>query len=354
MSRIDLLVVGPESTSSGGVAQYVNEQPARLPEEVDPRVFDLATDSGGGLVEYARATLSSLVDLCRFPLRRRPDVVHVHASHRFSFYRAAAYVLFVAHVWRRPVVVHVHGSSFDAFVRTDSRIVRALQSAVFDASDVVVALSEYWRDVLGDRADREKLVVVPNAVDAAEYEPSFEVHPPRIAFVSNHIERKGILELVEAVDRLAGGDAPAFEVVIAGDGPLSGEAAALAERHDFVDYRGYVSEREKRQLLDRSTIYALPTHGEGLPIGLLEGMAAGNAVVSTPTASIPEVVDADNGLLVEPGDADALADALRELLDRPERAAEMGRANRDLVVERYDWSVTTDRLVDVYRDLARD
>ena len=345
---IDLLVVGPESRATGGVARYVDEQRERLPDWVDARVYDVGTPEGEGWRWFLAALLVSLRDAALFPARARPDAVHVHSSHGFAFYRASFYVLFAALVWRRPVVLHVHGSSFDDFVVDAPLPVRLFQSAVFGACDRIIVLSAYWRDVLSHRASPEKLVVIPNAVDADGYRPEF-ADDPHVAFVSNHVERKGVGELAEAVDSLKRNGAPPFRVSIAGDGPLSDRAEELAARHDGADYLGYVSEAEKRELLDSASVYVLPTYGEGLPIALLEGMAGGNAVVTTGVGSIPEVVGEENGLLVDPGDSDELADAIERLVAEPGTAASMGRTNHEAVRDRYSWPAAVDRLTETYR-----
>lgn len=202
------------------------------------------------------------------------------------------------------------------------------------------------------RADEDKLVVLPNAVDADEYDPQFDADPPRIVFVSTLIERKGVPAFVEAVESLAASATEEFAVDVAGDGPLSDQVEALATRHEEVTYWGYVSEQRKRELLSEGSIYVLPTHAENLPIAMLEGMAGGNAVVATPVGGIPDVVGPENGYLVEPGNPDALADALSSLLSAPRTVESMARRNRDLVAAEYDWTVATDRLVELYEALA--
>lgn len=352
MTAEDVLVVGPAGDETGGIARYISEQRRQLPDHVGVRVHDTDTGSHDGPVALARAALASAADFARVPLRRRPDVVHVHTSHRRSFYRKAAYVLLADRVWDRPVVLHVHGSSFDDFLETDSRAARALQRRVFDACDAVVVLSSYWRDVLSDVVDPEALHVVPNAVDASEYDPVYERERPHVVFLSTMYERKGIGEFVDAVDALLDGDGPRFDVTIAGKGPESGRAATLAARHDAVDYRGFVDEPEKRRLLSRGTIYALPTHAEGLPFAILEAMAGGNAVVSTPVGSIPSVVDDDVGRLVPPGDPDALAGELEDLVAAPETVVGMGRRSRERVVEGYSWTAAADQLTAIYDDVT--
>jgi glycosyltransferase involved in cell wall biosynthesis len=345
----DVLIVGTLG-SGGGIHRYMREQEQQLGAAFAVSVYDMFTpESGDGVVWFLRGLLGALVAAAVFPFRTRPDVVHVHTSHRFSFYRASYYVLFAAYVWRRPVIVHVHGSSFDEFVETDSRPVRWLQVMVFRAADRVIVLSSYWRDTLTPLVDEERLSIVPNAVDTSGYTPSFTADPPHVVFVSSLSERKGVSELVDALDALGDRDVE-FSATIAGKGPEAPLVRGLAERHDNVAYRGYVSEAAKRELLCEGSIFVLPTHAEGLPIALLEGMAGGNAVVSTPVGSIPEVISEENGVLIEPGDDAALTAALATLLSSPSDIERIGRRNHRLVVEEYSWGGAVDRLERIYEE----
>ncbi|RQG97184.1 glycosyltransferase family 1 protein [Natrarchaeobius chitinivorans] len=342
-----VLIVG--TYGGGGVHQYVEEQHRRLSDRVSVSSYDMEmAPAGSGVGWFVYSVLLALWAAIRFPFRRRPDLVHVHTSHRFSFYRSSFYVLFAAYVWNRPVVVHVHGSSFDEFVTTESRVLARYQSLVFDASERVVVLSAYWRDVVSTRTDEESIHVLPNAVEPSSYDPEFEVDLPRLVFVSNMIERKGVAELVEAIDRLESTVDRPFEVHFAGKGPLSSSVSDLADAHENVIYHGYVSEERKRELLSEGSIYVLPTYAEGLPIAMLEGMAGGNAIVSTDVGSIPEVIDDEHGRLVEPGDVDELHDALQSLVESPERVEQMGRQNRTQIEEQYSWEEITDELLEVY------
>jgi glycosyltransferase involved in cell wall biosynthesis len=113
-----------------------------------------------------------------------------------------------------------------------------------------------------------------------------------------------------------------------------------------------VSESRKHELLSEGSIYVLPTHAENLPIALLEGMAGGNAVVSTPVGGIPNVVGEDQGVLVAPGDVAALADALAGLLEAPDRVERVGRRNRRFVEANHAWDAAVDRLESLYLELA--
>jgi glycosyltransferase involved in cell wall biosynthesis len=340
-----LLIVGTQGR--GGIGQYIREQYRHLAGKLRVATHDIGDVSTDGIRSFIISVLGVLLNVFIFIIRSLPDIVHVHTSHRFSFYRAGFYVLFAAHIWNRPVVLHIHGSSFDSFVSTKSTPIRSYQSAVFDAADEIIVLSEYWRETLKPHTDEEKLSVIPNAVDMGDYTPLYRSDTPHIVFISNLIKSKGIAELATAVNDLSLSNHE-FRVSIAGKGPLSNQAETLAADHDNVEYLGYISEREKQELLSKSSIFVLPSYAEGLPIAMLEAMAGGNAIVSTPVGSIPEVIGKENGVLVEPGDTDQLADALAELIVSPERIVVMGQANRETVEREYTWSGVTEKLLQAY------
>lgn len=351
--RTDLrvLLVGPVR-ATGGIARYIEELRARLPERIAVDVYDTAAPEGSGTIRFVRGVLGALADACRFPLHDRPDVVHIHTAENFSFLRKSAYVLLTRYVWHRPVILHVHGPTFDRFVAEASLPLGMLQRIVFDASAAIVVLSPYWERALSPYLPAEKMVVLRNAIETDEYEPRCNAERAHVVFVSNHVPRKGIREFAAAIDRLLGSGAD-FRVSIAGSGPLDHYAEELAERYGNVEYLGYVSEERKRDLLCAASIYVLPAYAEGLPIGVLEGMAGGNAIVATAVGGIPDVVDDEGGKLVPPRDAEALTEALGSLVEAPKRACERGEHNVERV-EAYTWSRVVPRLTDLYERVATD
>lgn len=347
MDNIKILIVGP-NRYIGGIQQYIDKQSEHLKKKFDVAIYDVEAPKIEGMLRWPLALLATAFDMLRFPFRQRPQIVHVHTAHSRSFYRSMFYVLFAAYIWRVPVVLHVHGSSFDKFASTDSRASRLIQNRVYEVSDEVIVLSEYWRETLRQYVDEEKLVVVPNAVDVDDYSPVYDIAPPKIVFISHLIRRKGIEDFVKVVEELFQDDLK-FEVDIAGSGPLSEMVEQFAEEHSAVRYHGYVSEEQKRELLNQGSIYVLPTYAEGLPIAILEAMAGGTAILSTKVGSIPEVIDDENGRLVSPKDTDTLLAELRALLESPEEVRLMGQRNRKLVEEQYSWSNIVDVLVARYK-----
>ena len=346
-----LLVVGRHGP--GGIGQYIKEQRRHLAGDIRVSSHRSGAFDTTGIVAFVRSLLRIIWNAVSYTVRSPPDIVHVHSSHRFSFYRAGFYTLFAKHVWGCPVVFHIHGSSFDVFVATENPLVRWYQSIVYDAADEIIVLSEYWRETLAAHTDPSKLVVLANAVDSANYVPAFDGERPHIVAISNQLERKGVAELADAIDQLTDRDLD-FRASLAGRGALSHHSERLAANNPNVDYLGFVSEERKHELLGSGSIFVLPSHAEGLPIAILEAMAAGNAIVSTTVGAIPEVIGEENGVLVAARDPDALADALADLIADPERVAAMGRANRAAVEEHYEWAAVTEELLRTYDRLLAD
>lgn len=356
-TALSVTIVGPASGRSGGMAQYVSHQRRHLADRVRVQVHDLPAISPTDCIlrlvgSYCVATLRSLWGAVRFARLRRTDVVHVHTAQSFEAVRSTFYVLYASLVWQSTVVLHVHGSTYDDFLSTDSRLLAFGQALLFAGSDSIIVLTEYWERQLATRVPWGKLFVLPNAVDSERFTPAPRTDPPELLFLAHLTERKGIDELVTAIERLAG-EPVQVRIHLAGIGPKAEAVRSLARNHENVTYHGYVSEPKKRRLHERSTVFVLPSRAEGMPITILEAMAGGSAIVSTTVGGIPDFVGASNGILVPPGDPEGLADALMALLEDPDRTLQMAMANRRLVEARYAWNRVGDRLLDHYSELVQ-
>jgi glycosyltransferase involved in cell wall biosynthesis len=177
---------------------------------------------------------------------------------------------------------------------------------------------------------------------------------PLIVSVSRHDARKGVDILLRALAMLAA-DGVAFRACLLGPGRLIEAHRGLANRlglSDRVSIPGYVP--NVMPYLRRADLFVLPSLQEGSgSLSLLEALQAGAAVIASACDGIPEDIrDGEHGLLVEPGDVQALAVALRKLLQDPQlRLALAGRGQR-LYARRFSKQAFTDALRDVYADVA--
>jgi len=343
----DVLIIGPVESDTGGIARYIDEQITQL-QEYTPRTHDISPPEGSGRTWLLKTIWFALIDIIQFLTSPQPEIVHVHTSDSLSFIRASVYVVLTRVVLRRPVVLHIHGSTFDDFVRTESRTLAWYQSFIFRLPCEIIVLSRYWEGVLSERISKDSIEVLPNAIDSSAYDPNPHASTPHVVFVSNLIERKGVPELIKVIDRIEAKEQKEFQMTVAGKGPLAEQVSAMADRHENTTYLGYVSENEKRSILEDGSIYVLPSHAEGLPIAVLEGMAAGNAIVSTDVGSIPEVIGEKNGQIVSAGDVTELQQAITHLIKNPDTVEGMASRNIDIIEDRYSWPAIADRLETIY------
>ncbi|MFJ5146441.1 glycosyltransferase [Curtobacterium sp. NPDC088465] len=210
---------------------------------------------------------------------------------------------------------------------------RVKRSVVASASAVTCMSTDMARELRALGARDEQVHVVPMGVDLAPIASATARErrvPDRVLFVGRLVEKKGATVLLEALDRL---ERRPSEVVVVGDGPLrtSLEARAGAEV-DFIGAQGKEALAARYAQAGIAVYPSVPAANgdrDGLPVALLEAMAAGCAIIASAVPGIVDVVeDGVNGLLVSPGDADALAAALDRLLAAPELAERLGAAAR--------------------------
>jgi glycosyltransferase involved in cell wall biosynthesis len=200
----------------------------------------------------------------------------------------------------------------------------------------------------------ERLRVVPNGIDTARFRPLPGVarEPGRIiATNSADMPLKGLSYLLEAVARLLAARKAVRLVVIGAPKPNGAVARRIAELGigARVEFTGRIDSPEFVRQYARASLAVVPSvyEGFGLPVG--EAMACAVPVVSTTGGALPEVVG-DAGLLVPPADPAALAAAIRELLDHPERADALGWAGHRRVHARFTWRRAAESTTRVYRE----
>lgn len=206
--------------------------------------------------------------------------------------------------------------------------------------------------------DADRVHVVPNGVDpATKGDPvagQQVAGGDRYVLALGTIEpRKDFPQLVDAFDMLAAGD-PEVRLVIAGQDGWGTDAleAALARAHhrDRVVRPGWVDDRTRADLLAGASVFAYPSRYEGFGLPPLEAMAAGTAVVATRTGALPQVLG-DAAAFVEPGDAEALAATLADLLtDAAKRGSLIDRGRERAAM--YSWDACAQGVIHLYEHLC--
>jgi len=270
---------------------------------------------------------------------RRPDAVYFTlAPTGAAFYRDCAFVA-ILKLAGVPHIYHLHGKGIRGRLAPPWR--RRLYRWAFRRAWVIHLAERLVADLEG-LVPRARVIIVPNGV-AERRSPDRERRDdrPRLLFLSNMVESKGPLVLLEALGLLSARGV-AFEATFAGagrdDGCLDRFHAGVRrlglERQ--VRYVGPAYGADKHRLLDEHDVFVFPTSNDAFPLVVLEAMQAGIPVVTTREGALPDIVeDGETGLLVPPRDPAALASCLAALAADPGLQRRMGARGRERHAQRY-------------------
>ena len=284
--------------------------------------------------------------LRRLLRRERFDLVHAHI---YASTTAAAIATLGTGV---PLVITEHTEASWQGWRA-----RWISRWVYRQAKHIIAVSTpiERRLIERDGLSPDRITVIPNAVVPSS-EVRSDAHPalpaglrPLVGVVARLQREKGVANFLEAAARVAP-LLPEAHFVIAGDGPLRQELEILAEnlglksRIRFLGFRSDAS-----ALIESMDVLVVPSLTEGSPLVTLEAMAAGVPVVASAVGGIPDQIRHDKeGLLVPPGDTEALGEALLDLLRDPDRARRLGEAGRNRAASQFNHETMVHRIEDVY------
>lgn len=246
--------------------------------------------------------------------------LHVNTPGQFALVRDVA-LLFIAKLFRRRSVLHIHFGRVPALLGSTGFEPFMLRLGLRAASHVIAI------DEATCRAIRESLpsVVVsrvPNCIDFSTLPEVPAQKSQTILFVGWVLPAKGIEELLGAWARIS---RPDWRLRIIG--PCSSEYSVHLTKHcdlQGVEFAGEFDNSEVLVEMASAVLFCLPTYTEGFPNVILEAMALGCGIVTTPVGAIPEMLADGAGMMVDVGDEIALADQLRALMDDPAAVERLG------------------------------
>lgn len=283
-------------------------------------------------------------------LAGRADLIHVHSSKAGFLGRLAAF----GRGKRGSCVFTPHGWSFWAADGAEARLYVGLERLAAHWCGAIVALSGDERDAgLGAGVGRpEQYRVIPNGVALERFSLPRAPVRGRILMVGRLAPPKRPDLAVQALATVRE-KVPEAELHVVGDGPLRADAERLAAWLGVGDAVRFLGHREDvPELLAGAECALLASDYEGCPLAVVEAMAAGVAVAATEAGGVAELVEAGRtGALGAQGDAEALAQALEEVLAEPARAAELGAEGRRVAEERLSLERMVERTVALYDEL---
>jgi len=250
---------------------------------------------------------------------------------------------YIINFWCRligtPVILHVHGGQFIT-QGTKNFIFMKLATTLFKQSKKVIVLSELEKRILKENFDFSKALVLPNSVDTSIFNKRTKIQPKNqltLLYLGRIEKNKGIMELIEALKLLKIDFS--FRFVLCGTGPLVYYCITECKKilEDNFEYKGVVSGDEKINAINHSDLFILPSYFEGLPMALLETMAAGVVPIVTNVGSMKHIIKHGiNGLHIKTQDPKDLYEKLKYILANPLHYKELSENAKKTIDEQYD------------------
>ena len=308
---------------------------------------------------FGRASYIPVSFMKSLAVKEGVDLIHAQS------FSANLVALMLKRALKVPAVCTVHGIYQDAWsdlLRSESK------ASLFKKIERFVLFRDYDKIVTVDRhfisvAEKsgyplDNVVHISNGVDVDDFivdDDEREKRPNTFLSVGRLVEQKGLEYLIRASGKLKE-ERVEHEVLIVGEGHLKSELKGLVAKlglEDTVKFLGRLSQDDLLSAYSRARFFALPSLWEGLPITLLEAWASRLPVVATKVGGIPDVcVHGENSFLVDPKNAGALADGMRQLIDDKGLSKKLGANGRKLVEERFTWEKVAEKTYELYKKVT--
>ena len=343
MSQTRFIYVACPWTPKGGgmfkVADYLLQSQSENCASGNAQLRALDTRGGGSAGMSLVVLIQAMYKLIAGKLSGDLAGVHVNMAERLSLFRKGA-IIALCKALNIPVVLHLHAAQLHHFYRRLPNPLQALTRWFFSLATTCVVLGESSQRFVIDELHvaPEKVAIVINGVPAPELPKKHRTDAKfNLLFLGNLSERKGVSDLLRALSN-PGFDPQQLAVTIAGGGDIEHyqQLAQQLRVADLVSFAGWVDQAQAAELLSKADALILPSYDEGLPLVILEAMAAGVAVICTPVGEIPSVLtDQLNAYFVKPGDSVSIAATIQRLINEPVFRLKLQQNGRDIYLREF-------------------
>lgn len=306
---------------------------------------------------------------------RDSDVVYlVMAANTIACLRDAV-LIGTARLMGKQVVIHLRGGRYGDYYRESSGWMKRVLRFSWGSATRAIVQTPRLEQALEAAAPHVTVDVIPNGLPSGWFEAkrSYASNRPRILFLGHLTHPKGFHDLIAAFRQVrarwpeatlvCAGELPRDDRALASFLPKHLQAEYLLRRRAIcsdivefvhggsdtgVEYAGIVEGEAKHALLASADLFVLPSYTEGFSLALLEAMFHGLPIITTRVGGSPDIVkEGENGLLIEPGDIDALAHALDRLIGDPQLRETLGTHNAREARARYDLEIVAQQLAQV-------
>jgi glycosyltransferase involved in cell wall biosynthesis len=335
MKQLTIAMLGDSLEHQGGIVTVEKLILKYISPEI--KIDHIATYENKSTLNKLAVFARSLSILPWYLSTTKPDSIHIHVSDWGSVLRKTI-VIRICLLFRIPILIHAHGPEFHLTYQALPRAAQKYLSWIFQHCAGSIVLSKSWQDFYVENLglQSEKVFILPNPVEIPSQIPDRANRQKiTIVFFGKVGQRKGAFDLIHAFSQLPFAQQECSNLILAGDGEIEAgrELVDSLNLSRNIEFLGWIDADRRNDLLSAADIFILPSYNEALPMALLEAMAWGLPIITTPVGGIPEIVTSnENGLLVLPGDLQQLASAMKSLIISEDLRLRLGTNARSSVI----------------------
>ena len=346
-----ILMIGQVLSAGGGMVEvqkglmtYLSKQGANI------ECISIATSgaSGEGRALYF-LSLFRIIALC---ISNNIDIAHIHMASRGSAIRKII-VSRILSAFNVPFIFHLHSGEFSGFYERLPRIFQRIILTSLSNASYVIVLSNKMAGWCKTTLELSNIVVIKNGCADIQPLQNKAARHRDIIFLGRLNEKKGVDDLIESI-KLVSNTHPEIRATIAGDGDIP-YYSAIAQKKGILhnlSFTGWLDRESCNQLLKSHKMFILPSYYEGMPMSILEAMSSQTPIIATKVGGIPEIiVHRLTGLLVDPGDVKAIADAILLLLKDEELSALIAKNARTHYELEFSLETMGEKFMDIYNKI---
>lgn len=353
-----VLMVGNDKSVHGGITTVITQFKNYNWKEKKIILKFIPTYIEGSNIKKIIFFLFAYIRIFLEILIYRPKIVHIHMSYKGSFTRAY-YIHRLCVKFKTKDIIHLHGSEFKKWYDECNKKKKVKVRKLLKECNQIIVLGKEWEKNILLIEPSSKTIIINNTVQIPKVRAKFNDEKFNVLFLGVLIRRKGIYDLLEAIEQLSKNtDLSKMKLIIAGSGP---EEKALKERvesltiNKYIEFTGWVDEEKKNELMRKSQLLVLPSYNEGLPMAILEGMSYGLPIVATNVGDIcAAVVNEKNGFIVETGNLEDIERKLKKFVCMNKQEwQKMSDESVKLVQENFSNTSYFEKIISIYQRLER-
>jgi len=350
MKKNKVLIIGPNFKNKGGISRV--SQKYKDNGLFDDKIQFLSSYCDGNIFDHLVEFLVCIFKLLYSILTNgNLKIIHVTAATHGSFLRKSIIIL-LSKLFGKKTVIHIRGGGFNIFYDNNSSFTKKAISFILNQTDIVLVLSERWKEFIGNITSNKNLKILYNPVVIRDINPeSTNENIINVLFMGRIGERKGAYDIIEAAKHIKNEN---IKIDLYGDGENNKFKKLIKEQNleNIISINDWITGEQVDKAYTNAAIFILPTYREGLPNSVIEAISYGLPVISTPVDGIPEIVEDEvNGFLIQPGDYKALAEKIDLLADSKELREKMGKESYRIAKEKFDIKIILKQMRNLYDEM---